>query len=123
MPSIPPIDLSKLTLGEVDFLEDEVNERLRSVLGSNVASIDSIVAQFQPDEPPPFVIPRGKIMRILGWIALRRTDKAATWEQAGELDIEVEAPKVDLLVEAAERVKTPATMLTPPPLPTYTEGV
>jgi hypothetical protein len=114
--------MSKLTLGEVDFLEDEVNERCRSVLGTHVASIDTIIAQFQPDEPPPFVIPRGKVMRILGWIALRRTNPDATWEEAGDLDIEVEAPKADLLAEAVEAAKTPETMLTPPPLPVYSNG-
>jgi hypothetical protein len=121
VPSIPPIDLSKLTLGEVDTLETEVNERLRDLLGANVASIDSIVAQFQQDATPPFVIPKGKIMRILGWIALRRTRPDATWEEAGDLDIEVEAPKApDLLAESVARVAASgSTSLSPPPLPTY----
>jgi hypothetical protein len=89
------IDFDALTVGEIDFIEDTLNEKLRSVLGDRIVTFKDVVSQFGEDAKPTFPIPQGKILRVMGWLQLRKSDPKATWEQAGELEFKA-APKEEL---------------------------
>lgn len=104
------IDFNTLSVGEIDFIEDTLNDKCRSLLGDKVVSFSDVVEQFQEDTKPRITIPQGKIMRTLAWLQLRKDDPDATWEQAGELQLVAD------IVPKAEPTPPPA----PPPLPPST---
>jgi hypothetical protein len=87
------IDFDALTVGEVDFLEDTLNEKLRPLLGDRIITFQDVLANFRDGgDGAGLKIPQGKILRTMAWMQLRKTNPDATWEDAGALEL-VAAPK------------------------------
>lgn len=105
-------DFDALTVAEIDFLEDELNSRLRDLLGDKIVTFNDVIDQFRPraegDRQPDLKIPQGKILRVMAWMQIRKSDPAATWEQAGELRLKMEVapPKAEVMVVDAQMAAT-----------------
>lgn len=125
-------NLDDMEIGEISFLEMELNRQLRDFLvmiaeqlGRPVAvTFNVIVAQFQyargavdPETgekvpPPEFPIPTGPILQTAGLMQLRKTNPDATWEDAArmKLKVEIETSGVDptkLVAEAQAAAAMP----------------
>lgn len=74
-PEMLSIDLSTLTLGEIELFEELTGQPFDEA--------------FQPGKP------KAKAMRALAVISKRRTDPDFTWEQAGDLVMAVDSSPPD----------------------------
>lgn len=101
-PGVLHFDLDDLDVGEITFLELTLNQKLREFLpDSEIITFNDVVAQFSPKAREALgaagvKCPTGLILQTVGLLQLRRDNPAATWEDAGKLKVEVEAPKADI---------------------------
>lgn len=108
-------DFDNMKVGEISLFELTIITKMREhdlLEPGVIPTFDDVMVGFRHQRgneiAPRVYVPMGFIMQAAGLVQLRRSNPDATWEEAGQMEMEVRPPKGDpsALVAAAETAAT-----------------